>query len=466
MPKYERLLTTHDSVLLNQIGSYVCQAIIAIQQQQPELLHEKYRNIQWQSSSNQSALTAKFTEALSQTQDWDALVQKFQVYLKALLIPESFSSSTIGELIAKVQQLNPGISELNSSTKNITIHPSTSTRFLQKIGITVLLLDAENLQINADTEKFLTTVCTCPIQVKVAFANWSNRGKLDVELHERGYDLIHVPIGRDNADGKMIAFGSSIHERYPNAQEVLVCSSDKVMTNLCNHLQQNGLTVYQVSQQGENLRLFNSSTGKITTHSLKALSEIPSIEQLIQQLKTLIKAEQQSTGNQWVQVSKVSQLLQKKYKITITQVMSIHLPGKKARDIFIDYPAEFVVHQAPDKSELYVTLFELPQVSKSNSSNFVKQSAVKNQSLSSINSPEDLEEALIKMMNTLTSKSKESHIRLEILGAEFNKQYGEGITKILKRLQTSSTFIKFLQSSSYFTLEKEGKSYRVIMSYP
>ena len=25
-------------------------------------------------------------------------------------------------------------------------------------------------------------------------------GKLDVDFHERGYELIHVPAGRDNAD--------------------------------------------------------------------------------------------------------------------------------------------------------------------------------------------------------------------------------------------------------------------------
>ncbi|AFZ23363.1 Protein of unknown function DUF88 [Cylindrospermum stagnale PCC 7417] len=460
MPKDKPLLTTFDSEVLNQIGSYLCQAIIAIQQQQPELLVKKYRNVQWQSSPNQSALTAKFTQALSETQDWDALVQKLQVYLKALLIPESFNSPIVRELIEKIQQLNPGKTELNSSQTNINIQPNNALSS-HKLGITVLLLDAENLQINADTEKFLTTVCTCPIQVKIAFANWSNRGKLDVELHERGYDLIHVPIGRDNADGKMIAFGSSIHERYPNAQEVLVCSSDKVMTNLCNHLQQHGLTVYQVSQQGENLRLFNSSTGKTTTHSLKALSELPSIEQLIQQLKTLIKAEQRSTGNQWVQLSKLSQLLKTKYKTTITQVVSIHLPGKKARDIFIDYPSEFVVHQEPHKSELYVTLFELPQINKSDSSNSVKQSAVKGHSQSIINSPEDLEQALLKIMNALTSKSKESHIRLEILGVEVNKKYGEGITKILKRLQISGTFIKFLQSCSSLELKQRDKVWEV-----
>jgi hypothetical protein len=34
-------------------------------------------------------------------------------------------------------------------------------------GIAVLLLDAENLQLNNNTEKFLATICKCPIQVKI-----------------------------------------------------------------------------------------------------------------------------------------------------------------------------------------------------------------------------------------------------------------------------------------------------------
>ncbi|MEB3147612.1 MAG: hypothetical protein VKL60_01140, partial [Sphaerospermopsis sp.] len=224
MSNHERSLTTSDSALLNQIVSQVCQTIITIQQQQPELLMEKYRKVQWQKTANQSALSAKFTELLSQTRSREELINKLQLYLKAFLVPAALNVPIISELIAEIRNHNPVISDLNSCL-NSTLFPA-----LVPVGIGVLLLDAENLQLNINTEKFLGTICQCPIQVKIAFANWSNRGKLDVELHERGYDLIHVPAGRDNADGKMIAFGSSIHELYPKAKEVFVCSSDKVMT--------------------------------------------------------------------------------------------------------------------------------------------------------------------------------------------------------------------------------------------
>lgn len=248
-------MSYHDSALLRKISLYIYQSIIAIQQQQPELLIAKYRTINWQISANKSALGAKFKDILGQTQTWGELLEKLKLLLSAIFVPAAFDSQIILDLISSIQQLN---------SENIEINTTDYSRG-KSIGIAALLLDAENLQLNTNTEKFLSTNCNYPLQVKIAFANWSNRGKLDIELHERGYDLIHVPAGKDNADGKMIALGSSIHERYSSVKEVFVCSSDKVMTNLCNILQQNGILVYQVSQQGENIKLFNSTTVKLST---------------------------------------------------------------------------------------------------------------------------------------------------------------------------------------------------------
>jgi hypothetical protein len=454
MPNNERSLTTYNSALLTQIAAHVCQAIIAIQQQQPELLLEKYRKVQWQSNSNQSALSAKFTALLSQTQSWEELLHKLQLYLKAIVVTEAFHSPILLELITKIRQLNPVTSAFNGSLHS-TFAPS-----LQPVGIAVLLLDAENLQINSNTEKFFTTICNCPIQVKIAFANWSNRGKLDVELHERGYDLIHVPAGRDNADGKMIAFGSSIHERYPNAKEVLVCSSDKVMTNLCNNLQQHGLIVYQVSQHGENINLFNSSTGETKTHCVKPLPEIPS---LLQILKVLINDEKESTGNQWVKVSKVFQLLNTKHKINMSQVITTHLPGKKPKDIFTRYPADFVIHKVDDSSDFYVTVFdknliEVGDDEADNTANHHKSV------ITSIDSQADLEKALHGILETLTKQSVNEYVDVSILGSKFNRQYGISITKQLKDLHISGSYIQFLQSCSSFQLRQKGVKWEISVS--
>ncbi|TAF05810.1 MAG: NYN domain-containing protein [Nostocales cyanobacterium] len=458
MSNHERSLTTSDSVLLNKITSQVCQTIITIQQQQPELLLEKYRKVQWQKTSNQSALNAKFTELLSQTRSREELITKLQSSLKAILVSEALNLPIVSELIAEIRPKNSVISELHSSL-NSTFIPALVP---VPVGIAVLLLDAENLQLNNNTEKFLATICKFPIQVKIAFANWSNRGKLDVELHERGYDLIHVPAGRDNADGKMIAFGASIHELYPNAKEVFVCSSDKVMTNLCNNLQQHGLTVYQVSQHGENINIFNNSTGATTSHSIKPLPELPSLDQFILQVKKLIKDEQKLTASYWIKLSQISKLYKLKYQLHISHIVAKYLPGKRARDMLMNYPADFVIHQVDDVGELYVTVFEQHQAFQTqNIDTSGTDYRNKSESLSTINSSLDLEAAIRKILEDLIKESNTNSFDISILASKFKHNYGKPISEQLKDLKISGTFVKFLQSCAYFQVELKDNKWEV-----
>ena len=444
-------MSYHDSALLQKISVEICQSIIAIQQQQPELLIAKYRTINWQISTNKSALSAKFRAILSQTQSWDELLQKLQSSLKAVLILAAFDSQILSDLIASIEQLNPENSDLNT------------THLLQRqsLSITILLLDAENLQLNTNTEKFLTTICHCPLQVKIAFANWSNRGKLDIELHERGYDLIHVPAGRDNADGKMIALGSSIHERYPNVKEVFVCSSDKVMTNLCNTLQQNGILVYQVSQHGENIKVFNSGTSETVNYSLKPVPEIPSLEQFIFQIKSLIKLQQKQTASYWIKLSVLSKLFKSKYQLTISQIIAHHFPGKKARDIFINYPSEIVVHQIDENSELYVTIFEHHQPQSENSQDNLPPQTTTSKVLSNINSSADLEQAIKNILTDLSELDNQQFVDISILGSKFYQQYGQPITEQIKQLQIGGSFVKFLHSCNSLQIQQLGKRWEV-----
>ncbi|MBW4477793.1 MAG: hypothetical protein KME54_13205 [Tolypothrix brevis GSE-NOS-MK-07-07A] len=450
----ELLLKTYDSALFNKIGFYVGQAIIAIQDKQPELLLEKYRNISW-SSRHQSSLTAKLTEILCQSDDWDTLINKLQVFLKALLIPESFNSPILIKLIEDIRLLNPAKVELNGSNSLNTINRVSSeivtNGSLSQRKIAILLLDAENLQINAETEQFLTTVCTCPIQVKIAFANWRSMGKLDVEFHQRGYDLIHVPAGKDHADGKMIAFGSSIHEHYPKAKEVLVCSSDTVMTNLCNHLQQNGLTVYRVNKQGNNITILNSKSGNKHTHSLL---KPPSIEELNAQIKNIIISEEKRTSNQWFKLSEIAQIYYKKYNFNISKIVSYSLPGKTTKDIFLD-KSEFVVHQLPNDNELYLALFEMSQLNKAVSNNDVENKE--------INTKADLEQALVNTIIALVTKTSNLYIPIEILRANFNQQYGQGMANILKKLDLNVKYITFLKSCDSLELQKIGDRWHVAL---
>jgi hypothetical protein len=505
-------LTKYPTALLNKIGSYVCQAVIYIQQQQSELLLDKYRNISWRDNSNQARLKAKLIEAISNAKDWESLVVQIEVFIKALLVPSATNTPVLIKLQEKIRQLNPNISESNGSNhqqdvndakkeeviKTVATNPSNNQKSnlktselngyenqqeiktlkselqeslattnelkssenqqeinsietevpdgsenKQQTGIAVLLLDAENIQITPETEKFLTTVCSNPIQIKIAFANWQSMGKKDIEFHNRGYDLIHVPRGKDNADGKMIAFGSTIDEYYPKAKEVLVCSSDRVMTNLCNHLQQKGLDVYQVTQENSNLSIFNGKTNETQTHTI-----LPSIEQVLCQMKEIIQEQVAQTSNQWIKLSIICKIFKEKYSFGVNKVVSHHLRGQTVKNIFVNKP-EFVIHQISEHPEVYITLFQMPTEEKPDNQILIFENK------------SSLEQELIKIITQLVDKTSNNFIPIHAICEIFNKQYGKGITKILKELNMSGNFVNFLQSCNFVELKKTDNIWQV-----
>jgi hypothetical protein len=503
--------------LLNKIGSYVCQAIIYIQQQQPELLLDKYRGISWRDNSNQSRLKTKLIEVISKAQDWESLINQVEVFIQNLLISDSTNTPVLIKLLEKIRHLNPNISQSkasnhpqdkNSSQKESLLKAteqktdrnqqhSNSTQSIPKVStrenqqdinsaqsiqkessptatesetseekqdidsvdknpneqvdsqqhkaIAVLLIDAENIQITPETEQLLTKVCTHSIQIKIAFANWQSMGKKDLEFHNRGYDLIHVPRGKENADEKTIAFGSTIEKYYPKVKEVLVCSSNNVMTQLCDRLQQKGLTVYQVSQESSNLTILNGKTDEIQNHTI-----LPSIEKLLSQIKEIIEEIEVQTSNQWIKLSVICKLFKEKYSFGVNKVVSHHLPGKNVKNIFVNKP-EFVIHQIPDHPEIYVTLFKMP----------TKQEVDNNIIALTFGNKSDLEQALIKIITNLVGKTPDNYIPIYTIAERFDKQYGKAITKILKELGMSGNLVNFLQSCNSLEMKKTGNIWQV-----
>ena len=191
-------------------------------------------------------------------------------------------------------------------------------------GIAILLLDAENLKLDVNTEKFLASLYGYPLQVKIAFANWKKptMGKLDAELYDRGYELIHVPGGANSADGKMIAFGAAILYRYPAVKQVFVCSSDGLLNHLCNQLQNQGLTVFRVRRQNAVLSVENLLTGDTNHYSCKREEEVPTFEELANQIGEFLKAEHKSIDERIARFSSVAELFQERRNVAFNSTTS------------------------------------------------------------------------------------------------------------------------------------------------
>ncbi|NET60681.1 MAG: NYN domain-containing protein [Symploca sp. SIO2E6] len=498
MPDNDSETKTDHSKVIHSICLYIYQTILEIQEQHPELLKEKYRNVLLQTPRHQATLLGKLQEGLNQAANQPTLLRNVQKFLQILLTPNYFQSPSFGNLMAKIRASTQYlVADDNSATSSQGREKAEGKRqklftdnngsngdvkpplpilpeevqeidpaFKKDEGIAILLLDAENLQLDPDTENFLVGVCRYPLQIKIAFANWRTMGKQDAELHRRGYELIHVPAGKDSADVKMATVGSSIFVHYPTAREVFVCSSDKVLTHLCNTLQTHGLTVYSVCKQGPKIRVLNRQNSHSQTHSLLPQVEIPSLDKFISQLQEIITAEQNNHHHNWVRLSKLSQLYKNKYNIAITQVVAGHLLGKRARDLFLKYPAQFVIHQPPEQSEIYITVFPQLPSAEAAANPSTQPTAITTQDTASftINSRADLEQSIVKIVKSLTAQSPESYIDLSRIATEFNMRYDQNIKETITRLQLKVKFVKLLHSCSALQVKQEGKVYKVAIA--
>ncbi|WP_442939564.1 IS1/IS1595 family N-terminal zinc-binding domain-containing protein [Nostoc sp.] len=330
--------------------------------------------------------------------------------LQTILSPSWLESAAFSQFIQKIQQ-------------------KAEIKYELETGISLLLLDAENLKLNINSELFLASVCKYPLQFKMAFANWKNPsiGKQDIELYNRGYQLVHVPEGKDSADAKMIAFGACIVRSYPTVKEILVCSSDGILIHLCNELQNQGLIVYWVRRQGQTLHIENRNTGKLTHYSLAMLIEVPSLEKVVEQIQDLIKNEQDSINTRLHRLTTIASLFQERSNIT-----------NKSN------------HKQPQIEEI------IPIIDNS-SAQFIQE-----EDSAEIPNEKTLDKLLLKIIQDIQTKSPKTKLSVSKLGSELQKITGESPNSIIKKLKLGSNFTKYLESSPTFTLKASGKEYEVM----
>ncbi|WP_414517864.1 transposase-like zinc-binding domain-containing protein [Nostoc sp. PCC 9305] len=334
--------------------------------------------------------------------------------LQTILSPDWLESAAFNQLLLKIQQKNE-------------IKPKLKT------GISLLLLDVENLKLDINSELFLASVCEYPLQVKIAFANWKNPsiGKQDIELYNRGYQLVHVPEGKNSADAKMIAFGACILRSYPTVKEILVCSSDGILIHLCNELQNQGLIVYWVRRQGQSLNIENRNTGKLTHYSLAVATEVPSLEKVVDTIQDLIKIEQESINARLNSLVAVATLFQEKCDIINIQDNSKHLGNEKVISVLDNSFTESIQEE-------------------------------KKEGLVKVLNGKLLDKLILKIIQDIQKKSPRSKLSVSQLGTEIRKITGESPNSIIQELNLGSSFLKYLKSSPTFTLKASGKEYEVM----
>jgi hypothetical protein len=312
------------------------------------------------------------------------------------------------------------------------VAPATTT---ESGGIAILLLDAENLKLKVNTEQFLAGLCDYPLQVKIAFANWKNPsiGKLDAELYDRGYELIHVPGGANSADGKMIAFGAAILYRYRDVRQVFVCSSDGLLNHLCNQLQNQGLTVFRVRRQNSVLSVENPQTGDTHHYCCEREMKIPSFEELANQVAELLKAEHKSIEERIARFSSVGELWQERRTVFFPSTTSPAALSESAQNEFTPVLeaslATVAVHQN-------VAEQNLPEIMPGLNSNAIESLDV-------------FKTILVEIIEAAKIELKQDAIPVVKIKEDFLAKYQTNADLVVKNfLGKTSSLIKYLKSES------------------
>lgn len=314
--------------------------------------------------------------------------------------------------------------------------------------VSVLLLDVENLKIDLNAEKFLLSLAQSQQLIKIAFANWRNTSlaKQDAELYDRGYQLIHVPNGKNSADAKMIAFGASIFKTYPHVKEVFICSSDGLFMHLCHQLQNHGIVVYWVRRKDGKLIIENRHTGETRHYSISLETEIPQLDMLMDQLETLIQSERESIDERLSKISAVSALFQARCSI----VKQENIVNEKSK----------ATERKSSNSNNLTTEVILNHLNGSGNGDR-NGTATNGNILEPIDNKEKLEKALIQLMMKMKSQNSKEDISPNTLSKEFTNIYGKPPSSVIKELGLGSTLSKFLKSCSCFKLMQKGNQYKI-----
>lgn len=441
--------TPHDLQSNYGIGKYLVQVLLEIIKKYPDYVIDKHKKRNWQDQNFQDKLIQflfkKLQESNNQTDFLSAVIDLFSLFL----IPFSLNDKEIISLL--INNYFVSIGQYNIISKEQV--SSSSLEF------SILLVDAENIFLDTIEEDFVKKACKYPLKHCLAFGNWKKLGQKDEELHERGYELFHVPQGKNNADSRMTNIGSFICLNYPNLKEIFVCSSDHDLNILCNFLSTKSINVYQVFRKLNSLCIKNSKTKEIFSYPIISNSKFLKLDTLIQELKQIIYQEIISSINANKQqllfpMSKISTLFGKKNGLNLNQIVDYHFPGQKAKYIFSQYKSDFVIHNIPDSKEAFVTLCNINPVDIAPSEDNKNKS---NNLLRLTYSKEFIEEAIVNIVKEEIKKNKNGKIEATIIPTKFYNQYNIPITTVLKKAQLPKKFLKFIQISDKLKHTYEGK---------
>jgi hypothetical protein len=421
------------------IGRYLSLTLLEIIKDNPDYLLDKYKERNWQDKKFQEKLTEYFSQSFRGNIKQEEFLGKAVALFRLFLAPFTLKDEKFIDLCIKTY-----FSKVNTSNKKL---------IQSTLEFSILLVDIENISLDVVAEDYIKKSCNYPLKHCLAFGNWKKLGQKDEELHERGYELFHVPQGKNNADHRMTTVGSFICLNYPSLKEIFVCSSDRDLDILCNFLSKKDITVYRVFKEINNLCIKNLKTEETSSFPVISNGKLLKLQTFIEELKQIIYQEiiNNENNQQWFKISQISALFYKKYNLSLNQVVDYHFPGKKAKFIFSEYKSDFVIHNLPDTQEMFISLFNISSIAtiSNNHSKNIAQSQ-------SIYSKESIEKKLLTIVEEEMKKNNSNKVELSKVASRFVTDYKISITTALKKAKLPKQYKSFIQSTEKLEIIVKG----------
>lgn len=468
-------------------------ALLKTQQQRADLLTEAGR--MWLQTTSAEGQIAKLTALLAQPSTMPTLLRAVERILEKLFVPAFQGSKPYRQVLQQVQRLAipvrnaSRIAPLSPTSPNLPkSSPQDKPTNLPWVGL--LLVDAENMNPPEALEAFLQTVGRYPIRHRLAFGNWRRLGRRDRELYQRGYQMVHVPSGKNSADIKMAVDTSLITLQTPSIREVFICSTDTDLLHLGYALLSLGVSVHCVrhrddgwfevlnlSQQTAQKVYFDSSAGDDpAAEAAQQVIKVPTLAETGRSLKQLLTQAHQDDPDQPITIGNLGKLFRDRHRLSASEALQAN-SGYKTLGQFLKSHTAFVLSPLPNSKQIAVTLKTvandtpppepaIPIAVPVPPEGFLESEGAVGPVVvpPPITDAHSLEQALITLLWRLSSGQTDSQIQLSVLAAYFAHIYQESMSAALKRIGEPKGLPKFLAKCRSLKVQQQGQDWRIALA--
>lgn len=222
-------------------------------------------------------------------------------------------------------------------------------------------------------------------------------------------------------------------------------------------------------------------------------SSFSSLQQLLEELENFIAQESGRKGNPWISMAQLSELFSQKYGVSPEEVAKVQGYSDSLRSLFIS-SGRFSIYATPTPQEFYVALFEavVPKFYQSQATSIeykIKRpgkietnllKTLKAEGAEEMPSPQahrisearlilvpeirsvnDLENALIEIIRSVTANDPKKKVTIAVMSKKFGDCYKQPIRTVIRSVCPSLKLIELLQTIPSLHVQKVDNDWQI-----